>query len=329
MESGGKPRQSGSAEFLGDVVRTVPHGNADARSTLPTNTKHRGLRIVGIALDTGGTNLIKKFIAEYKIDYPVLLPVPGSALSRIDPVPTTLLIDGEGRLAKKYVGELPEKILRGDIENLTRKKSAVNKQTTEKRELTILHTNDIHGHLSKWTGWEGDLKNKTVGGLDRLAAQVANARSQAKPENVLLLDAGDTIGDTLVAAETEGRAVIETMNRIGYDAMVVGNHEPDFTAEKLLERIKEAKFPVLAANIVRKSNDELFTKPYVIKTIGGVRVGILGLAYPNTPLTSAKEKCGQSDVPRSGRDRPRIRPASARRRRGDRYRADASRLECR
>ena len=204
-------------------------------------------------------------------------------------MPTTLLIDREGRLAKKYVGELPEDILREDIEKLIGTGKAVKKQTTEKRELTILHTNDIHGHLSKWTGWDGDLKNKTVGGLDRLAAQVVKVRSEIKAENVLLLDAGDTIGDSFVAAETEGRAVIETMNRIGYDAMVVGNHEPDFTAEKLLERIREAKFPVLAANIVRKTDDELFTKPYIIKTIGGVRVGILGLAYPNTPLTSARK----------------------------------------
>ncbi len=80
--------------------------------------KDRGLQIVGIALDTGGTSIIKKFLAEYKVDYPTLLPVPGSALSRIDPVPTTLLIDPEGRLAKKYVGELPEDVLRADIEKL-------------------------------------------------------------------------------------------------------------------------------------------------------------------------------------------------------------------
>lgn len=79
----------------------------------------RGLKIVGIALDQNGTEIIKKFMTEYKIDYPVLLPVPGSALSRIDPVPTTILIDGESRLAKKYVGELPEDILRKDIEKLT------------------------------------------------------------------------------------------------------------------------------------------------------------------------------------------------------------------
>jgi cytochrome c biogenesis protein CcmG, thiol:disulfide interchange protein DsbE len=80
----------------------------------------RGLKIVGIALDQDGSEIIKKFMSEYKIDYPVLLPVPGSALSRIDPVPTTLLIDGESRLAKKYVGELPEEILRKDIEKLTK-----------------------------------------------------------------------------------------------------------------------------------------------------------------------------------------------------------------
>jgi len=250
--------------------------------------KTRGLEIVGIALDEGGTEIIKKFVADYKIDYPILLPVPGSQLSRIDPVPTTLLIDAQGRLAKKYVGALSEKILRGDLEKLT-KGLTVKNETTKKRNLTILHTNDIHGHLEPWQGWDGDLKNKTVGGLDRTAAQIEKVRTEVKAGNVLLLDAGDTIGDTLIAAETEGRAVVETMNAMRYDAMVVGNHEPDFTAEKLLARVNEARFPVLAANIAGKTDGKLFTKPYIIKTVGGARVGILGLAYPNTPLTSAKK----------------------------------------
>lgn len=250
--------------------------------------KSRGLEIVGIALDEGGTEIIKKFVAEYGIDYPILLPVPGSRLARIAPVPTTLLVDSQGRLAKKYVGAMPEKILHADIEKLIRG-AAVKNEPTKKRNLTILHTNDIHGHLESWRGWEGDLNGKIVGGLDRLAAQVEKVRGKVKTNNVLLLDAGDTIGDTAVAAETEGRAVVETMNRMRFDAMVVGNHEPDFTAEKLLERIKEAEFPILAANIAGKTDGKLFTKPYVIKTVGGVRVGILGLAYPNTPITSAKK----------------------------------------
>ena len=91
--------------------------------------KPRGLEIVGIALDDDGAGNIQKFVADYKIDYPILLPVPGSRLSRIDPVPTTLLIDSEGRLAKKYVGAMPEKILRSDIEKLTKGLAVKNEKT--------------------------------------------------------------------------------------------------------------------------------------------------------------------------------------------------------
>ncbi|MHB8914447.1 MAG: bifunctional metallophosphatase/5'-nucleotidase [Thiobacillus sp.] len=113
--------------------------------------------------------------------------------------------------------------------------------------ITIFHTNDIHGHLDAWKGWEGELKDKTIGGLDRLAARVRQQRATLAPNSSLLLDAGDTIGDTMIADETEGRAIIETMNAMGYDAKVVGNHEPDYTAEKLRTRIAEAGFPVLQA----------------------------------------------------------------------------------
>ena len=59
--------------------------------------------------------------------------------------------------------------------------------------VVILHTNDIHGHLTPWQGWEGDLKGKTVGGLGRLAGAVAQIRKDAG-EGVLLLDAGDLLG---------------------------------------------------------------------------------------------------------------------------------------
>lgn len=155
--------------------------------------------------------------------------------------------------------------------------------------ITIFHTNDIHGHLDAWKGWEGELKDQTIGGLDRIAARVREQRATMAPNSSLLLDAGDTIGDTMIADETEGRAIIETMNAMGYDAMVVGNHEPDYTAEKLRTRIAEARFPVLAANIKHRWRGKLFTKPYVIKTVNGIKVGILGIAYPNTPLTTAKK----------------------------------------
>lgn len=179
--------------------------------------------------------------------------------------------------------------------------------------LTVLHTNDMHGHLEPWQGWEGELKDRSMGGLDRLSARVNEVRAASGAESVLLLDAGDTLGDSMIAVETEGKALIEVMNAIGYDAMVIGNHEPDFTADKLRQRISEARFPVLAANIKGRKNGQLFTKPYVIRTIQGIKVGILGLAYPNTAKTSAQKNvrnlefedavtAAQREVPRLRRD---------------------------
>jgi 2',3'-cyclic-nucleotide 2'-phosphodiesterase (5'-nucleotidase family) len=150
----------------------------------------------------------------------------------------------------------------------------------------LLHTNDIHGHLTAWQGWEGDLKGKTIGGLGRLAGAIDSVRKE-HPENVLLLDAGDLIGDTMLADLTQGKAQIAALNHLGYDAFTIGNHEPDFGTAVLRERMGEAKFPTVAANLVERKGGGLFTrKPYFVKKVDGAAVGILGLAYPKTALTT-------------------------------------------
>ena len=147
--------------------------------------------------------------------------------------------------------------------------------------LTILHTNDLHGHLTAWQGWDGDLKGKTIGGLAHLASAINLARKEAG-DAVLLLDAGDLIGDTMIADLTEGQALIRVFNHLKYDAMTFGNHEPDFGMAALRERIKEAKFPFVAANLIKLSDRESFFAPYVIKKLAGISVGIIGLTYPKT-----------------------------------------------
>jgi len=155
----------------------------------------------------------------------------------------------------------------------------------------VLHTNDIHGHLLGWQGWEGEFKGRTIGGLDRLASAVESIRSSA-PDRVLLLDAGDLWSDTMITDVTQGEALLEIFNHLRYDALTVGNHEPDYGTQALAERIEQARFPVIAANLVRKSSGELFTRPYVVREVAGVRVGILGLAYPKTAWTTAPENVG-------------------------------------
>ena len=158
--------------------------------------------------------------------------------------------------------------------------------------LTILHTNDIHGHLTAWKGWEGDLKGKTVGGLGRLGGAVAQARKDVG-ESVLLLDAGDLLGDTMIADLTYGKALIAALNHLGYDALTIGNHEPDFGTDTLRVRMGEAKFPTVAANLVERKSGKLFTKPYVVKKVGDVSVGIIGLAYPKTAWTTAAKNVAE------------------------------------
>lgn len=175
--------------------------------------------------------------------------------------------------------------------------------------VVILHTNDIHGHLTAWKGWEGDLKDRTVGGFGRLAGAVARARKEAR--DAVLLDAGDLIGDSMIADLTQGKAMVEALNHLGYDALAIGNHEPDFGTAVLRQRMKDATFSVLAANLVERKGGKLFTRPYVVKKVSGVSVGILGLAYPKTAWTTAAKNVAevefQSPVPAVKRYLPRMR----------------------
>ena len=157
--------------------------------------------------------------------------------------------------------------------------------------VVILHTNDIHGHLTAWKGWEGDLKGKTVGGFGRLAGAVAQARKEAK--DALLLDAGDLLGDSMIADLTQGKAMVDALNHLGYDALAIGNHEADFGTAVLRQRMKDATFAVVAANPIERKGSNLFAKPYVVKKVGGVAVGILGLAYPKTAWTTAAKNVAE------------------------------------
>src|SRR5262249_7731004 len=73
------------------------------------------------------------------------------------------------------------------------------------------------------------------------------------------------------------------MNALRFDAMTVGNHEYNFGLDVLAKARREAKFPWISANSYRKGTDQTAYDPYLVKEIGGVRVGVLGLTTPTIP----------------------------------------------
>ncbi len=149
------------------------------------------------------------------------------------------------------------------------------------KKLTILHTNDHHGHFQKFNPYPV----KDVGGLAAQSTLVNITRAEAEKDGgaVLVLSAGDVNTGVPESDLLDAKPDFKLMNMIGYDAMVLGNHEFDNSREVLLKQIEWAEFPILGANVVKKDTGKTLVKPYVIKDIGGLKVAILGLLTEETP----------------------------------------------
>lgn len=154
---------------------------------------------------------------------------------------------------------------------------------SSRARLIVLHTSDLSGRVHP----HDPRADRDLGqGLARVSTAVKGIRAEGP---VLLLDSGDTINgsptqvlafDGLVG---DGRdPMVKAMNALRYDAMAIGNHEFDYGLARLETSRREAKFPWLAANVERQDGKPAY-EPYVVREIGGVRVGILGLVTPQVP----------------------------------------------
>lgn len=154
--------------------------------------------------------------------------------------------------------------------------------------LTILHVNDLHGRILPSL----DItvrRDRPVGGAAFLARMIERERA-GNPGGTLLLSAGDMFQGTPVSDFFQGRPVIEVMNRLGFDAMALGNHEFDWGRQALAGIIKGARFPVLSANIVDQGGRYLpGVKPYVIIERKGIRIALIGVTTTET-LHATKEE---------------------------------------
>ena len=141
--------------------------------------------------------------------------------------------------------------------------------TPHSDHLTILHTNDTHSQVQPKRG-------TNLGGYARRMGLIAQERKADK--NLLLLDAGDFCQGTPYFNFYNGRVEIEAMNRMGYDAATLGNHEFDKGLDSLAMLIRMADFPFVCANYDFTGTPlDGLVKPYIILNKGGLKVGIFGL----------------------------------------------------
>jgi 2',3'-cyclic-nucleotide 2'-phosphodiesterase (5'-nucleotidase family) len=162
-------------------------------------------------------------------------------------------------------------------------------------KITLLATTDLHGNLFPYDYYTAQPADR---GLAKIATLIEAARAE-NPNN-LLIDCGDTIqGTPLEAVYQEsvqkGAPTLEhdpmmlAMNAIGYDAMVVGNHEFNFGLKNLAKaHYQDAHFPWISSNILGSGETAPFP-PYFIKTIAGVKVAVIGVTTPLIPEWEAPE----------------------------------------
>ncbi len=169
----------------------------------------------------------------------------------------------------------------------------------EQVTITVLATTDLHGNIYPVDYFTD---RPAARGLAKVATLIR--AEEAENPNHLLIDCGDTIQGTPLEyvyqeAVTTGRPTLAAdpmmlaMNRLGYAAMTVGNHEYNYGLKNLEKARSDAKFPWLSANtVVAPGGRERPYDGYVVKMVAGVKVAIVGITTPAVPTWEKPENMG-------------------------------------
>ncbi len=157
-------------------------------------------------------------------------------------------------------------------------------------QFTVLYTNDEHGWML------GEVEGRGAANMVGLWRQDFGYEENG---NFLVLSGGDNWTGPAISTWFEGESMVDVMNAMGYDASVIGNHEFDFGLDALKQRLGEANFPYLSANIRYKDSGEVPTdlgiEPYALVELDGLTVGLIGLTTTNTEFTTDPQNIGTFD----------------------------------
>ncbi len=145
-------------------------------------------------------------------------------------------------------------------------------------DIVILYTSDVHCGVDQGFGYAG--------------LQAVRDYLVAKGNDVILVDDGDNIQGEPIGTMSRGELCIELMNKMGYAVAIPGNHEFDYGMDRFLALAEKADFPYISCNF--NKSGELIFEPYVIKELGGTKVGFVGVTTPHT-LTSSTPRYFQNE----------------------------------
>ena len=141
------------------------------------------------------------------------------------------------------------------------------------KDIAVLYTNDVHCAVDSAIGYAG---------LAAMKTELENSGNE-----VLLVDSGDAVQGAPIGSLSEGKLPIDIMNKLGYSAMVLGNHEFDYGLETLKTLSEQAEFPLLSLNFCEKEGGKAVYSPYTIVERDGVKIAFVGISTPET-LTSSR-----------------------------------------
>ena len=153
--------------------------------------------------------------------------------------------------------------------------------------LRIIYTSDMQGQINYSDG--------QYAGYEKVAALSHKLSSEG--DHVLLLDAGNCLGDSVIAEMDNGQSILSLMNTMQYDAMVPGPMDFVYGADALSSLRSKASFPFLAANITKADGSTVFEN-YKILNINSVRIGVIGVTTGLSltvadPVETVKNVLGQ------------------------------------
>lgn len=158
-------------------------------------------------------------------------------------------------------------------------------KSSETKQLTILHTNDVHSYIDPFP--PNHPKNPNMGGVARRAALIETIRKESP--NVLLLDAGDIFQGTPYFNYYGGELEFKLMSMMRYDLATIGNHDFDNSIDGLHKQLPNATFDFVSANYdFRNTILDGIVKPYKVFNKNGIKVGVFGLGVALEGLVDKK-----------------------------------------